>query len=300
MSWRVIDASELDGRIGYRRGQLLITPTDGEPVGIPLAEVQMVLAGLHCSISGGIMLKLGELGIPILFTDWRKLPQSAAQGWPTHTRVGARQIAQSNLSLPRRKNAWGQLIKAKVQNQGKALSNVGNSAAAEHLKELSRQVRSGDPTNIEGQAARYYWRNLRLNSEFTRQQESGDPFNGALNYGYTILRGLGIRAAFSAGLWPALGVAHHGRSNMFNLVDDLIEPFRPVVDLIVHSLGHTFTLDDPSVKKALASVAQQQFTMDGAAVDTSLNSLAKSFGLYVEGDLDKLMVPQWIGSLPDA
>ncbi|QDZ41911.1 type II CRISPR-associated endonuclease Cas1 [Corynebacterium sp. sy039] len=295
MSWRVIDASQLKGKLSYRRGQLMVCPDEREPTAIPLAEIQMVLGGIHCSVSGGLMLKLGELGIPLMFLDWRHIPQSGAFGWSSHTRVGARQIAQAGLSLPKKKSAWSALIRAKVQNQALALRATGSIKEADFLDVLAKKVRSGDPDNIEGQAARFYWRHLELSAGFIREQLSSDPYNSALNYGYTILRGVGIRAVYSAGLWPALGVFHHGRSNAFNLVDDLIEPFRPVVDLVVKNLdlGEDFSGSD--IKRTVAHSIKQQFSDDGSAVDTCLNDLSRNFGLYVEGDVSSLSVPKWIG-----
>ena len=59
-----------------------------------------------------------------------------------------------------------------------------------------------------------------------------------LNYGYAVLRNAIIRAAIMAGFQPAFGIHHDNYLNAFDLADDLIEPWRPMVDVIaMHDPG---------------------------------------------------------------
>jgi CRISPR-associated protein Cas1 len=110
-----------------------------------------------------------------------------------------------------------------------------------------------------------------------------------------VLRGIGIRAVLGAGLSPVLGLFHHGRSNAFNLVDDLIEPFRPAIDWSVAQLDADMSPAHPSVKAALVAAANQPFSSDGSTVPTTLLDLAQRLGRYFEGDIDQLAVPSWSG-----
>lgn len=293
MNWRVLDLSNFEGDLKYKRGQIRVIPGDTEEVSIPLKEAGLLLCGHHVRVTSGLMLKLAESGIPLLITDWKSVPVGAFQSWSQHTRVGARQIAQANLSLPRKKAAWASLVRAKILGQAKVQFELGHADTSRRLEGLAKSVRSGDPANVEGHAARLHWQHFSRNIPFTRDHSSSDPLNITLNYGYTILRGFCIRATLSAGLWPALGVFHHGRSNAFNLVDDFIEPFRPVVDHIVASLPPGAEISDPAVKSALARCVEGVFTSDGSTVSTQMNHLAQSFGKYVEGDIPKLIVPYW-------
>lgn len=298
MGWRVIDLTGFEGKLGYQRGHLKVIRSGAtDPTLINLKQIGVILCGSHVSISGGLLVKLSDLGIPLLITDWKNVPVGALQSWSQHTRVGARQIAQSQLSLPRAKSAWASIVKAKVIGQSQVQQVIGHAAIAGKLQELAKSVRSGDPANIEGHAAQLHWRNFSQSIRFTRNHKSTDPLNSCLNYGYTILRGFCIRSVLEAGLWPALGVFHHGRSNAFNLVDDFIEPFRPVVDYLVTQLPEDCTLGDPNVKKHLAGAAETVFLEDGSVVSTVMTDMAQRFGRYVEGDLQKFKSPVWSGPL---
>lgn len=298
MTWRVIDASGLSGSVSYRRGQLLIQPAEQEPTAIPLAEIQMVLVGTRATISGAALLKLSELGIPLTVVNWRCIPVGTSFGWGKHSRVGARQRSQAEMSLPRRKSAWAAIIREKIHNQSLVLESLGRHTDHQMLAQLCRSVRSGDPDNREGQAARFYWKRLGFDEGFVRDQCATDCYNVALNYGYTILRGTMIRAVVEAGLWPSIGIFHHGRGNAFSLADDLMEPFRPVVDWAVVECGKNFSIEDSVVKSRIAGVLQEQFGEGGQSVDTSVIELARTFGMYAEGELKKLPIPRWQGPIP--
>ncbi|WJY69107.1 type II CRISPR-associated endonuclease Cas1 [Corynebacterium auris] len=297
MSWRVLDFSAFEGELCYKRGHIVVRDSKDKEHAINLRDVAMITLGGKSKIATGLLLKLSTEGIPVLVADWKSIPVGALQSWSNHTRVGARQIAQAELSLPRRKSAWAALIRAKIRGQARVHGLLGNGLVEKRLLQLAKDVRSGDPDNKEGQAARLHWQHFAPQGAFTRQRKSGDNLNACLNYGYTVLRGFCIRSVFEAGLWPANGVFHHGRSNAFNLVDDLIEPFRPVVDYAVVTLPLDGEVNDPEVKKALVACSRQVFLKDGTTVSTALTRLAQSFGLYVEGDIPRLSVPEWSGTV---
>src|SRR5262249_34865000 len=148
--------------------------------------------------------------------------------WPldAHHEQAGRMDAQLDASLPLKKRLWSQLVKAKLQQQAAVLEACGDSPAL--IAALIPKVRVGDPDNIEAQAARRYWSRV-MGEEFTRDQD-GDGINALLNYAYTILRSATARAVLAAGLHPSIGLHHSNRQNAMRLVDDLMEPFRPVMD----------------------------------------------------------------------
>lgn len=292
--WRVLDFSAFEGRIRYERGQLRVLRDSGEELQVPLVDVAIMLIGLKVSVGRALLHQLAEFDVTVLLCDWRGIPIGAMNPWSSHTRVGARHLAQMELTVPRRKNAWGRIIKAKVKGQAAVLGNV-SSKHQQHLITLSKSVKSGDPQNIEALAARYYWPRIFDDESFSRYPGLGSGRNGLLDYGYTVLRGYAIRAVLSAGLIPAVGIFHRGRSNYFNLADDLIEPFRPAIDDCVSKLPLDSSPAHPSVKVRLVAAANRTFSSTGATVPTEMLSLAQQFGRYVENEIDRLPVPTWDG-----
>ncbi|MBV7302776.1 type II CRISPR-associated endonuclease Cas1 [Corynebacterium sp. TAE3-ERU2] len=297
--WRVVDCSNLEGTIRYHRGQLAIQPDNAsEAVTVPLSHIAVVMVGTKVNISGAVLAKLSEYDIALLITDWRGVPVAGASPWNEHTRIGARQQAQASLSLPRRKQAWARIVSAKIYGQA-ATAEALNKESYHLLKKLSRSVRSGDVDNKEAVAARIYWKALSEGPDFRRQPgAASDGFNSALDYGYTLLRGTGIRAVAGAGLAGTLGVFHHGRANAFALVDDLMEPFRPFIDQFVFSILEPASPLTADHKHQLSSfVHSYPFNSDGQSVSTVFQDFAQHFGLYVEGTVDRLQVPRWEGQL---
>lgn len=296
--WRIIDCSSMEGSIKSVRGGIEIHRDSQEPVKVPVADVAVVLVGINVSFSSATMHRLLSQDVAVLFCDWKGVPEGGAYSWSTHGRVGARHQAQSRLSEPRRKNAWGRLVQAKVKGQANVLKNHGLVESVE-LFALARDVRSGDPGNIEARAARIYWKALWGHEDFRRLPGSGkDSYgmrNSHLDYAYTVLRRHGIRAVLGAGLSPSMGIFHRGRANNFALVDDLIEPFRPAIDHMVSQLSPDDDISDSLVRKKLVQSASQTFTSNGFTIPTVFVELAQQFGLYVESGIDKLTVPFWQG-----
>lgn len=287
--WRVLDLTGFDGYVSYERGRLRI----GER-SVPLAQVDFILLGQACSWGYGLVAGLERFDVAAAICDWRHQPISVLYHWSKNTRVFARHEAQAQLSVPRSKNAWKQIIKAKLRGQANALDAMGRQNAPE-LRALARTVKSGDPNNVEGRGARIYWSSYLPGQDFRRDQVSDDIINGMLNYGYTILRGRVLTRVVSTGLSPTLSLFHRNRSNNGALVDDLIEPFRPAVDHAVYRLLESGAYElGRSEKAALVNVLAEKAS---AANDFTVRSVIEDFcieyALYVEGERDKLSVPVW-------
>ncbi len=297
--WRIIDCSSLKGKIQTARGAVKILKDDHPPSSVPTADVAVVLIGMSATFSVAALHRLLSEDIAVLFCDWKGVPEGAAFSWSSHGRVGARHRAQSCLSIPRQKNAWGRIIRAKVEGQAAVLREY-NRVDTTELRSLAREVRSGDPGNIEARAARLYWQALWGEESFRRHPGLGSGEscrNSHLDYAYTVLRGHGIRAVLGAGLSPTIGLFHHGRSNNFALVDDIIEPFRPAIDSSVSRLAPNADMKDPEVRKHLVAAADQRFLPDGRRISAALDELAQHFGQYIEGELNTLPVPSWTGPI---
>ena len=293
--WRVIDLCGFEGELRSTRGGVEVLSGEGVPTTIPVAEVAVILVGMKVALSAAVLHRLAEADVAVLFCDWRGIPEGGCYSWSDHGRVAARHRAQAEVSLPRKKNAWARLIRAKIEGQASVLENLKIRGSGELLA-LADQVRSGDPGNVEAQAARLYW-SRALGKGVGRQPAAGQLIgaNACLDYGYSVLRGHPMRAVLAAGLAPALGVFHRGRGNAFALADDLIEPFRPAIDEVALQLPPTASPSDRPVKQLLVAAASQRFDGDGHGIPAVAEALAQSFGRYVEGDIDRLNVLSWQG-----
>lgn len=288
--WRVIDCSRCVATIRSERGAVVVAPRDGPATRVPTADIACVLLGLQTTISGGALHKLMAHGAAVLVCDWRGVPSGAAYSWRDHGRVAARRRAQSQLSVPRQKSAWQGIVKAKIRHQARVLDELG--ASGDGLRRLASGVRSGDPGNSEGRAARLYWPQV-FGRIFHRDPGAGEGSNAMLDYCYTIVRGHAIRAVLAAGLEPSLGVFHRHRENMFCLADDVIEPFRPVVDLAVARLVGQGRCDVDSTRHELVAIASSPFSRSGYTIPSALEDFAQTLGRYVEGEISRLAAPTW-------
>jgi CRISPR-associated protein Cas1 len=293
--WRILDFLEFKGELSVKNAKLRsLDDETGEVAEQALIDINVILIGIGVRLGAACLYHFAKYDIVALFCDWKGVPVAGSYSWlETHGRVTARQRAQANLSEPRSKNAWMRITKAKISGQANTLAILGMDGA-KHLKELSGQVRSGDPSNIEGQAARQYWSGLFADKDFRREPGAGiERRNMLLDYAYIILRGHGVRAVLSAGLAPSLALYHKNRANFFALADDLIEPFRPAVDYIVALQPPEATTENHDTKISLMEAAQQKFAIDGSTIPSILTDFAQQFGRYVEGEIETLQPPIW-------
>jgi CRISPR-associated protein Cas1 len=198
--------------------------------------------------------------------------------------------AQMEATKPLCKRLWQLLVQAKIEQHGAVLAALGRPSGGFRL--LARQVRSGDPDNMEAQAARRYW--PLMFGETFRRDRNLSGINGLLNYGYTILRSATARAVAAAGLHPSLGVHHRNQYDDMCLVDDLMEPFRPLVDLLAARLADAGKAEiTPETKRVLAGVMVIDLrTQQGTTpLATCLERLAVSLGQSFESGEASLELP---------
>jgi CRISP-associated protein Cas1 len=263
MSDRVLDISERPAKLRVNNS-LLVVQFDGEPeLTVPLADLGVVIAGHpQISFTHAVLTGLAAHGAVLVTCDQQRRPVSMLLPLVTHTLQTERFAAQAELPLPARKRIWKEIVKAKLLAQGRLLTE--RTGGDHGLQALSARVASGDPQNLEAQAARIYWKVLFGKYDFRRHAE-GDGLNSCLDYGYAVLRGIVARALCGAGLNPTLGIHHHNRYNPFCLADDLMEPFRPVVDRIAANLRESRGRDlelDLHAKKALLEALMGRFTVE--------------------------------------
>jgi len=291
MFGRVVEIAE-DGRhLSMTRGFMQVSAGGTEIGRVPLDDIGVVLANAHgLTYSNNLLIELAQRGAGVVLCGANHRP--VAWLWPVegHHTQAARMRAQLSAAAPLKKRLWQVLVRAKVMQQGATLAALGRPSGGFQL--LARQVRSGDPDNVEAQAARRYWP-LLFGNDFRRDAEAGG-INAMLNYGYAILRAAMARAAVAAGLHPSIGVHHSNQYNSLCLIDDLMEPFRPLVDLVAARLlasGHGEVSRE--TKRYLAGLtALDMRTAEGTTpVGTCLERLAVSLARAFESGTPSLDLP---------
>jgi CRISPR-associated protein Cas1 len=211
-----------------------------------------------------------------IVSNEKHLPAAMMLPLSTHSTQTERFARQAAVSLPTRKRAWQQIVQAKLRAQARLLEEVTGKDWALGL--MAGKVRSGDPDNLEAQAARIYWQALfgkegasSAAGTFRRDPE-GEGINLFLNYGYAVLRAIVARALCASGLHPSLGVHHHNRYDTFCLADDLMEPFRPLVDRVVARIHLTPAGSNAESQNEAYAVAPAQVGTQPPAVQLDQNS----------------------------
>ncbi len=229
MNNHFVDISETSGYLHTKNQQLIIQFKDkSPPATIPIEDIAaLVVSSPDTIYSHQLLSSLAERGICLIVCGKNHVPNGIFLPIQGHSIQTERIKAQSEATLPLKKRLWKNIVQAKINNQAHLLLKLYGDDFG--LLDLKNKVRSGDPENREGQAAKIYWSNLFNSQSFVRERE-GPPPNNYLNYGYAILRAIVARAICASGLHPSLGLHHHNRYNAFCLVDDILEPFRPLVD----------------------------------------------------------------------
>ncbi|MGQ3487522.1 type II CRISPR-associated endonuclease Cas1 [Roseovarius pacificus] len=279
---RIVDIAT-DGRhLSRERGFLKVSENGTEIGRIALDDITAVISHAHgITWSSSLLGELADRGVPVVLCGTNHAPRSVLMPLNGHHAQGARMRAQWAVKTPLIKQAWKQIIVAKIAMQAAALEAVGEAHAP--LVQMARKVTSGDTLNTEAQAARYYWP-LMMNEGFRRDRDAPD-INALLNYGYTVLRAATARAIVAAGLHPSIGVHHANRSNAFALADDLMEPFRPLVDCTVRGLAaRNGEQVDTEAKQTLTRLISLDLPLgDGQTpVSVALCKLATSLGQSFE------------------
>lgn len=289
---QIIDIAT-DGRhLSRDRGFLKVSENGTEIGRTPLDQIAAVIVHAHSTTwSMSLLTELAERGAPVVLCSANHAPKSVLLPIEGHHAQGARIRAQWHAKTPLIKQAWKQVVTAKVQMQAAALGAIGESRAPLHM--MLRKITSGDSTNIEAQAARHYWPRM-MGPDFRRDTGQGDE-NALLNYGYTVLRAATARAVVAAGLHPTIGLFHSNRSNAFALADDLVEPFRPLVDCVVRVIVERHGVAvDANAKQTLARLIATDLPFgDGVTpVSVAMMKLATSLGQSFENGKLRLALPR--------
>lgn len=264
---------------------------------IPIEDIGMiVIDNKRITFTSGLMAALLDNNASIVTCDDRSMPTGLMLPLACNTIQNERFRAQLDASLPLKKQLWQQTVMQKIANQG-AILHRHTSVECGCMQAWSKEVRSGDPDNLEARAAAYYWRNLFPSiPNFVRGRE-GDYPNNLLNYGYAILRAVIARSLVGSGLLPTLGIHHQNRYNAYCLADDIMEPYRPYVDQLVIDVMKKYPATQEltkSIKTEFLTIPTLDVVIKGKrsplmiAASQTTASLAKCYS----GELRKIDYPE--------
>ena len=278
MSWRSLLISK-GGKLSLRQNQMVIWQKEQEFC-VPLEDIAViVIENRETVITTPLLSALALNGITLLTCDEQFIPCGQWLPFGRYHRQLKTLKLQLEMSRPLKKQLWQLIVQQKIRNQAFVLEQTKRSDIAEKLQIMAKRVKSGDKENLEAQAALLYFQTA-FGKDFRRWQEN--PINTHLNYAYTVLRSAVARSLVLYGWLPQLGLFHHSELNPFNLADDFIEPFRPLVDLMVWQLWRQEKLTDgltPHAKQKLVGLLhyqmrfQEQTFSTLAAIDRTVGSL---------------------------
>lgn len=273
MGWRSVVIGN-PARLALEDKALIITQEDKQ-ARVVLEDISvLVLDHVQITLTMPLLSACAEAQIAVLTVAANHLPNGIFLPYHPHSRALKVMSAQLALRQPTRKRLWQRIVQHKIANQAAVLMRYAKENEGKRLLVLASEVRSADLDNLEAQAAQIYFRAL-IQPTFGRTQTRF--YNAALNYGYAVVRAAIARTLVSFGFLPAFGLFHHSEQNAFNLADDLIEPYRPVVDGEV--LGYFPTEPDrdlePSDKGRLVSILHSDVALSShTAQDTRCTLLA--------------------------
>ena len=264
---------------------------------VPIEDIGVVvLDNKQITITQGLVAALLQNTTALITCDDRRMPTGLFLPLQGNTVQNERFRSQLEASQPLRKQLWQQTVRAKIENQAAVLRLYTVKSVA-RMYTMADNVKSGDSDNFEAQAAVYYWKNVFTDIPTFIRDQNGEPPNNLLNYGYAILRAVVARALVSSGLLPVYGIHHHNRYNPYCLADDIMEPYRPYVDMqVLHIMQQYEEIPEnlpKEMKRDLLSIPVIDTMIGGkkrplmVAVSETTASLAKCFA----GELRKISYP---------
>lgn len=271
-------------------GRLTVRTKQTHP--IPLEDISaLLLESQQSTITTAALSRLGQCGCAVYVCDEKHMPCAVLTPYQQHSRSLTVLRTQLDATEPRKKQLWQSIVKAKLTNQARCLNLAELSSEEATLLSYAQRVRSGDPENVEATGAQLYFPAL-FGKDFTRGRDCG--INSALNYGYAILRGAMARYLCVYGFLPAFGLHHRSTLNPFNLADDLMEPFRPVIDRQIWVSFQDACELTPRHKRQLFNCLNLEILSGGQkhSVSYAMERLVKSLGQALQDKTQELLLPQ--------
>jgi CRISPR-associated protein Cas1 len=305
LAWRTI-LIQNPAKLALAKGQLQIS-TDSGNFTFPLEDIAvLILESPQINLSSSLLAACQDHGLGVVTCGSTHMPNGLLLPFHSHSRQTRVGLMQINWKEPLQKRLWQKVVISKITNQADCLMAARGEESAKRLYALASKVNSGDPENIEAQAARDYWPKL-FGPNFRRH--APDAVNAALNYGYAILRAFIARSQVAYGLLPCFGFHHSGELNAFNLTDDVMEVLRPSVDWHVFQMlgANQLSLDDANLsveqRQNLAKIGNIRASYAGQiyTITTLADKLAEGLVAAIEAKTPALfLTPEFYLSENDA
>lgn len=261
-----------------------------EDIGVIIIDSPQIL------ITAPVMQTLMQSGAALIVCDDKHMPAGLMLNMEGSTMQSERFRIHLSASQPLKKQLWQQTVVAKIKNQAAAIAIIAHENPIALIR-MSSKVKSGDSDNVEAQAASYYWKTLFERFGGIRRARDGEDPNTMLNYGYAIVRAMMARSLVAAGMHPSLGIFHRNKYNAYCLADDIMEPYRPYVDILVMEICERYGvqgIDNREIKAAILEIASRETLINGlryplmTAVSETAISLFKCFN----GETRKIKYPE--------
>lgn len=267
---------------------------------VPIEDLGFLMVeNRRVTMTAGLMAALAEANCAVAVCDNTMMPTGLMLPLSGHTTLTERMRNQMEASVPLKKQMWQQTIRAKILNQSVVLDHA-TADSHQCMREWAADVRSGDTDNLEGRAAAYYWKNLFAErGDVFRRDPDGEWPNAMLNYGYAVVRALVARALVGSGLSPTVGIFHRNKYNAYCLADDIMEPYRPVVDLLTLRLisanpdQRELTKD---LRREILQLPQADVKIDGhlSPLMNAVTTTSASVSACFCGEAKKIIYPEII------
>ena len=286
---------ENPARLSLKLAQMVVELQDVTRT-LPIEDIGVViLDNKQITITHALIDALLANNAAIVTSNDKHMPVGLMLPLDGNTLQSERFRAQIEASEPLKKQLWQQTVTAKILGQSHVLGiqNIEHN----NMFKWAKDVRSGDTDNMEARAAAYYWRNMFDKDAFLRDP-AGLPPNNLLNYGYSVVRAMMARALVGAGLLPTLGIHHHSRYDAYCLADDIMEPYRPFVDMKVLEMwqrgGVTSDISSEQ-KRELLSITTIDVNISGhrSPMMLAIQATAQSVQKCYSGEARKIIYPDW-------
>ena len=261
---------------------------------IPLEDINcIIIENQTVTVSAYLLQKMADMGITVYVCDEKHLPNAVLLPMVRHSRHFKILKYQIEAGKPLQKRLWQQIVVRKIRNQALCLAYL-DLDGSEELMKMCKEVQSGDRTHVEAKAAAFYFKSM-YGLGFSRGNDH--VIKSALNYGYAIVRGLIARSIVCYGLEPSIGVFHHSELNNFNLADDMIEPFRPLVDLYVSQNYDVAEIDSdltPERKRDIFGIINYDMDVkeEKRIISNCIDMLVASYSSALQGKRSDLELPE--------
>ncbi|WP_125761677.1 type II CRISPR-associated endonuclease Cas1 [Companilactobacillus hulinensis] len=284
MAWRIVHIKEGD-ILRLRLDNIEIIKMENK-LHIPLSDISMiVLEGNRTTVTTKLLSSLSQHNIGLVICDDKYLPVGMYLPYGQYHHNAKRVINQGNWTDNQKAEIWKRVIRQKMDNQISFARYAGvEQERLELMEDLVSNLTVGDKTNREGHVAKVYFDSL-YGKSFTRDEDC--LTNAAMNFGYAIIRSCMARVVVGSGLITMLGIFHRNEFNSYNLADDLMEPYRPLMDFWINKyvLGDKDYLSYES-RQSILSFMHEKITIDDKkmTIDNSMQEFVSSFISSMDND----------------